>query len=49
VKTNLQAGWIRMLFVADLIRNAIAALAERCHGDDRPDCPILDELEATAH
>jgi hypothetical protein len=31
------------------IRNAIADLAERCHGDDRPDCPILDELEATAH
>jgi len=20
-------------------------LAEHCHGDDRPDCPILDELE----
>ena len=20
-------------------------LAEACHGDDRPDCPILDELE----
>jgi MerR family transcriptional regulator, copper efflux regulator len=29
--------------------SAIAAslrhLAEHCHGDDRPDCPILDELE----
>lgn len=23
-------------------------LAEACHGDDRPDCPILDELE-TGH
>lgn len=21
-------------------------LAESCHGDDRPDCPILDELDA---
>jgi MerR family copper efflux transcriptional regulator len=31
------------------IRNAIADLAERWHGDDRPGCPILDELEATAH
>lgn len=31
------------------IRNTIADLAERCHGDHRPDCPILDELEATTH
>lgn len=30
------------------IRDVIAALAERCHGDDRPDCPILDELGADA-
>jgi MerR family copper efflux transcriptional regulator len=30
------------------IRNTIAGLAERCHGDDRPECPILAELEATA-
>ena len=22
----------------------LADLIERCHGDDRPDCPILDEL-----
>jgi MerR family copper efflux transcriptional regulator len=26
------------------IRDTIAALAERCHGDERPDCPILDGL-----
>ncbi len=31
------------------IRNAIADLAERCRGNDRPECPILDELEATTH
>jgi MerR family copper efflux transcriptional regulator len=31
------------------IRNAIADLAKRCHGDDRPECPILDELETQAH
>jgi MerR family copper efflux transcriptional regulator len=31
------------------IRNAIAGLAQKCHGDDRPQCPILDELEASAH
>lgn len=28
-----------------IIRNLIADLAKHCHGDDRPDCPILDELE----
>jgi Cu(I)-responsive transcriptional regulator len=26
------------------IRNALAELADRCRGDDRPECPILDEL-----
>ena len=26
------------------IRNTIATLAKRCQGDDRPDCPILEEL-----
>jgi Cu(I)-responsive transcriptional regulator len=31
------------------IRNTIAALAERCHGNQRPDCPILDELESAMH
>lgn len=31
------------------IRNTIAALAHRCHGDGRPECPILDELEAQTH
>jgi Cu(I)-responsive transcriptional regulator len=30
------------------IRDTIAALAERCHGDRRPECPILDELDAGA-
>jgi MerR family copper efflux transcriptional regulator len=28
------------------IRQAIAHLADHCHGDDRPDCPILDGLAA---
>jgi MerR family copper efflux transcriptional regulator len=27
------------------IRDTIADLAERCHGDQRPDCPILEEFE----
>ena len=30
------------------IRDTIFALAERCHGDQRPECPILDELGASA-
>ena len=28
------------------IRQAIAHLAAHCHGDERPDCPILDGLAA---
>ena len=28
------------------MRAALADLAERCHGDDRPECPILEELGA---
>ena len=31
------------------MRDAILHLAERCHGDDRPECPILDELAGEAH
>lgn len=26
------------------MREALGSLAQRCHGDDRPDCPILDRL-----
>jgi Cu(I)-responsive transcriptional regulator len=26
------------------MRKALAELADRCHGDDRPECPILDQL-----
>lgn len=26
------------------MKSAIVALAERCHGDHRPDCPILDGI-----
>jgi Cu(I)-responsive transcriptional regulator len=28
------------------MRDSLAHLAEHCHGDDRPDCPILEELAA---
>jgi Cu(I)-responsive transcriptional regulator len=32
--------------IADLqrVRRTLEGLIERCHGDHRPDCPILDEL-----
>ncbi|MGN6549501.1 MAG: Cu(I)-responsive transcriptional regulator [Pararhizobium sp.] len=26
------------------LRATLSHLAEHCHGDDRPDCPILDDL-----
>lgn len=26
------------------MRRTLQHLADRCHGDDRPDCPILDDL-----
>lgn len=31
------------------IRNVIAELAKRCHGDRRPECPILDDLGSMTH
>ncbi len=29
------------------MRGALAKLIEYCHGDDRPNCPILDDLAGT--
>ena len=26
------------------LRKTLKALAETCHGDDKPDCPIIDDL-----
>ena len=26
------------------MERTLSALIEQCHGDDRPDCPVLDEL-----
>jgi MerR family copper efflux transcriptional regulator len=31
------------------IRNELQNLANSCHGDNRPDCPILDELATAQH
>jgi len=28
------------------LRRTLAELAARCHGDDRPDCPILEDIAA---
>ncbi len=30
------------------ISTALSELVARCHGDDRPDCPILDDLSGAA-
>lgn len=32
-----------------LMSNAIKRLAEHCHGDHRPDCPILENLAQCTH
>ena len=37
---GLQARVAEMQAMADTLRHLVAA----CHGDDRPDCPILDDL-----
>lgn len=29
------------------LRDALSTLVEACHGDARPDCPILDDLSGT--
>jgi MerR family transcriptional regulator, copper efflux regulator len=34
----------RKLAELQAMRRVLNHLAERCHGDDRPDCPILDDL-----
>jgi Cu(I)-responsive transcriptional regulator len=31
------------------IRDTIADLARRCHGDHRPECPIIEELDTPAN
>ena len=30
------------------MRAVLATLADKCHGDDRPDCPILDQFRSAA-
>jgi len=35
----------RKALALEAMRVALLDLAARCHGDDRPDCPIIDDLE----
>ena len=30
------------------LKQTLGELAERCHGDDRPDCPILEDLSGVS-
>ena len=34
----------RRIVQLQAVRRTLVDLAERCHGDDRPDCPILEDL-----
>lgn len=34
----------RKIAELEAMRQTVLHLAERCHGDDRPECPILDDL-----
>jgi MerR family transcriptional regulator, copper efflux regulator len=38
----------RKLVELKSMRRTLVDLMERCHGDDRPDCPILDDLARPA-
>jgi hypothetical protein len=31
------------------MRRTLETLVKHCHGDSRPDCPILDDLAASRH
>ncbi len=38
----------RKIAELESIRRTLAHLIEKCHGDERPDCPILDDLAGDA-
>ncbi|WP_296577557.1 MULTISPECIES: Cu(I)-responsive transcriptional regulator [Phreatobacteraceae] len=53
-RTSAEVKSLALAHVADLehraealaeVAGALRTLAEACHGDDRPDCPIIHELE----
>ncbi|WBY01317.1 Cu(I)-responsive transcriptional regulator [Ramlibacter tataouinensis] len=39
----------RKLEEMETMRRTLQHLVDCCHGDERPDCPILDELESGGH
>jgi MerR family transcriptional regulator, copper efflux regulator len=52
-RTSADVKAVALRHIADLderirvlqgMKAAVESLAEHCHGDDRPDCPIIDEL-----
>ena len=38
----------RKLAELQSLRTTLKTLADTCHGDDRPDCPIIDEMARTS-
>ena len=36
----------RKAMALEVMRKSLLHLAKRCHGDDRPDCPIIEDLAA---
>ena len=38
----------RRIAELEALRRTLIDLAERCHGDNRPECPILDDLAGIA-
>jgi MerR family copper efflux transcriptional regulator len=38
----------RKMAELESIRRTLIELSEKCHGDERPDCPIIDDLAGTA-
>ena len=44
IALNRIADIDRKIAELDKMRAALATLADKCHGDERPDCPILDEF-----
>jgi MerR family copper efflux transcriptional regulator len=47
--TQHAAGLGRKIAELDAMRRTLLELAHRCHGDKRPDCPILDDLAGPEH
>jgi MerR family copper efflux transcriptional regulator len=39
----------RRIEAMQAMQRTLASLAERCHGDARPGCPILDDMEQLKH